>query len=138
MAPACGEIGACLIRVPVEVIKQRCQATDVTKSRDNFNAVLRTEGFSGFYTELEKYKSGKVLKISRFLSTENSIFFLQNFEKFLRICKFWIFRKNLKFLENLKFRENIKFFENLNFLENLKIWKCFLEICKFWKFRENL
>jgi len=49
VAPAMGEIGACTVRVPVEVVKQRCQATAVTTSRANIDQVMRTEGLSGFY-----------------------------------------------------------------------------------------
>ena len=49
LAPAIGELGACLVRVPVEVVKQRCQATAITTSFANIKLVLATDGLLGFY-----------------------------------------------------------------------------------------
>lgn len=49
IAPAVGEFAACLIRVPVEVIKQRCQATSTISSRENVLSVMNKEGIRGFY-----------------------------------------------------------------------------------------
>ncbi|KAL1919757.1 uncharacterized protein VTP21DRAFT_1688 [Calcarisporiella thermophila] len=48
-AASCGEIAACLIRVPTEVIKQRMQAKQFRTTSDAVNAVFRNEGVLGFY-----------------------------------------------------------------------------------------
>ena len=45
---AFGEVAACTIRVPVEVVKQRAQASR-TSSSANFWATLKSEGPGGFY-----------------------------------------------------------------------------------------
>lgn len=48
-AASAGEVGACLIRVPVEVVKQRAQANRHKSSLQVFKATLSTEGFRGLY-----------------------------------------------------------------------------------------
>ncbi|XP_014676511.1 PREDICTED: S-adenosylmethionine mitochondrial carrier protein-like [Priapulus caudatus] len=47
-AASCGEVVACLIRVPVEVVKQRAQALHIP-SMQILRATLRNEGFGGLY-----------------------------------------------------------------------------------------
>lgn len=51
MVAACvGELAACLVRVPVEIVKQRRQANaSQGKSMDIVKHVLRSEGFFGLY-----------------------------------------------------------------------------------------
>ena len=44
-----GEISACLLRVPVEVVKQRTQARGTATSIASFKATLASEGIRGFY-----------------------------------------------------------------------------------------
>ncbi|GAA6034501.1 hypothetical protein JCM8097_005360 [Rhodosporidiobolus ruineniae] len=44
-----GEVAACLIRVPTEVVKQRSQTSASSSSLEVFRAVLRQEGLGGFY-----------------------------------------------------------------------------------------
>ena len=44
-----GEVAACLVRVPVEVVKQRTQTHSSSSSFSTFKRTLRTEGFHGFY-----------------------------------------------------------------------------------------
>ena len=49
LAASLGEVSACLIRVPVEVVKQRTQALGTGSSIDNFKKTLNSEGLRGFY-----------------------------------------------------------------------------------------
>ena len=51
MGSAClGEISACIVRVPVEVIKQRTQvSTSKTQSMTILKQTIKSEGFSGLY-----------------------------------------------------------------------------------------
>lgn len=49
IAAACGEVAACSVRVPVEVVKQRTQANHDMSSWRMFKSVLHVEGFRGFY-----------------------------------------------------------------------------------------
>ncbi|XP_077487346.1 mitochondrial S-adenosylmethionine carrier protein-like isoform X1 [Amblyomma americanum] len=49
IAAACGEVAACTVRVPVEVVKQRTQANHETNSWRTFKNVMSTEGIRGFY-----------------------------------------------------------------------------------------
>ncbi|GAA6018218.1 hypothetical protein JCM10207_002870 [Rhodosporidiobolus poonsookiae] len=50
IAASGGEVAACLIRVPTEVVKQRSQTSAAgTRSADVFRAVLAREGVRGFY-----------------------------------------------------------------------------------------
>jgi len=49
LAASCGEVSACLIRVPVEVVKQRTQALEASSSFSSFKKTLSTEGIRGFY-----------------------------------------------------------------------------------------
>lgn len=50
MTAACvGEVSACLLRVPVEVVKQRTQALNMGSSLTSFRHTLATEGLKGFY-----------------------------------------------------------------------------------------
>lgn len=49
IAAACGEVAACTVRVPVEVVKQRTQANHETSSWKTFRNVMNVEGFRGFY-----------------------------------------------------------------------------------------
>uniref|UniRef100_A0A023G855 Putative mitochondrial carrier protein pet8 n=1 Tax=Amblyomma triste TaxID=251400 RepID=A0A023G855_AMBTT len=49
IAAACGEVAACTIRVPVEVVKQRTQANHETSSWKTFKNVMNAEGVRGFY-----------------------------------------------------------------------------------------
>lgn len=48
-AASAGEVMACLVRVPTEVIKQRAQAKLYPTTREVFAATLKNEGFRGFY-----------------------------------------------------------------------------------------
>ncbi|XP_067133850.1 mitochondrial S-adenosylmethionine carrier protein [Centruroides vittatus] len=48
-ASSCGEVMACIIRVPVEVIKQRAQANPCNSSFQIFKKTLISEGFLGLY-----------------------------------------------------------------------------------------
>lgn len=49
VAASAGEVGACLIRVPVEVVKQRAQAKQHRSSLQVFKAALASEGIGGLY-----------------------------------------------------------------------------------------
>ena len=49
VAASLGEVTACLVRVPVEIVKQRRQASSQTKSLDIVRTTLRTEGLRGLY-----------------------------------------------------------------------------------------
>ncbi|XP_005093221.1 S-adenosylmethionine mitochondrial carrier protein-like [Aplysia californica] len=49
MAASIGEVSACLIRVPVEVVKQRTQALGTGSSIASFKKTLNSEGLGGFY-----------------------------------------------------------------------------------------
>lgn len=49
IAAACGEVAACSLRVPVEVVKQRTQANHDMSSWRMFKSVLHVEGIHGFY-----------------------------------------------------------------------------------------
>ncbi|KAI8994945.1 mitochondrial carrier domain-containing protein [Pilobolus umbonatus] len=49
VAASCGETVACTIRVPTEVIKQRMQTKQFTKTSAAVSHVLRTEGILGMY-----------------------------------------------------------------------------------------
>jgi len=49
LAASAGEIAACCIRVPVEVVKQRLQAGQYPNLRYGAAHVWRTEGISGFF-----------------------------------------------------------------------------------------
>ncbi|XP_050414562.1 mitochondrial S-adenosylmethionine carrier protein isoform X1 [Patella vulgata] len=44
-----GEIAACLLRVPVEVVKQRAQATSGISSLSSLRKTIATDGLSGLY-----------------------------------------------------------------------------------------
>ncbi len=46
---SCGEVVACLVRVPTEVLKQRMQAGMHPTFRSALSGVLRSEGFLGLY-----------------------------------------------------------------------------------------
>ncbi|KAI7888857.1 mitochondrial carrier domain-containing protein [Mucor mucedo] len=48
-AASCGEISACTVRVPTEVIKQRMQIKQFNTTLGAVSSVLRTEGILGFY-----------------------------------------------------------------------------------------
>ncbi|KAG2233285.1 hypothetical protein INT48_001597 [Thamnidium elegans] len=48
-AASCGEIFACTVRVPTEVIKQRMQIRQFNTTFSAVSSVLRTEGLLGFY-----------------------------------------------------------------------------------------
>lgn len=48
-AASCGEVAACLIRVPVEVVKQRTQASRKTSSWYNLTQTLNSQGIRGLY-----------------------------------------------------------------------------------------
>lgn len=48
-AASLGEITACLVRVPVEVVKQRTQALNTGSSLASFQFTLKSEGVRGFY-----------------------------------------------------------------------------------------
>lgn len=49
VAASCGETVACTVRVPTEVIKQRMQTKQFTKTSAAVSHVLRTEGILGMY-----------------------------------------------------------------------------------------
>lgn len=49
LAASFGEVSACLLRVPVEVVKQRTQALNTGSSFASFQHTLKTEGIRGFY-----------------------------------------------------------------------------------------
>ncbi|GFS06905.1 S-adenosylmethionine mitochondrial carrier protein [Elysia marginata] len=44
-----GEVAACLVRVPVEVVKQRTQTLSTASSFSTFKRTLHAEGIGGFY-----------------------------------------------------------------------------------------
>ncbi|OXA59482.1 S-adenosylmethionine mitochondrial carrier protein [Folsomia candida] len=48
LSASIGEVGACVVRVPVEIVKQRRQVSHHSV-RHVFNQVLKHEGFLGFY-----------------------------------------------------------------------------------------
>ncbi|BFZ12693.1 hypothetical protein BsWGS_15732 [Bradybaena similaris] len=48
-AASLGEVTACLVRVPVEVVKQRAQALNTGSSLASFRLTLQSEGLRGFY-----------------------------------------------------------------------------------------
>jgi len=48
-AASMGEVMACMIRVPVEVVKQRRQASAASKSLEIVRNTFKTEGVRGFY-----------------------------------------------------------------------------------------
>jgi solute carrier family 25 S-adenosylmethionine transporter 26 len=48
-AAALGEVTACLVRVPVEVVKQRTQALNTGSSLASFQFTAKSEGLRGFY-----------------------------------------------------------------------------------------
>ncbi|CAG5121284.1 unnamed protein product [Candidula unifasciata] len=48
-AASVGEVTACLVRVPVEVVKQRTQALNTGSSLASFRLTLQSEGLRGFY-----------------------------------------------------------------------------------------
>ncbi|XP_064473879.1 mitochondrial S-adenosylmethionine carrier protein-like [Ornithodoros turicata] len=49
IAAAFGEVAACIVRVPVDIVKQRTQANSKQTSWQTFRTVLYTEGVRGFY-----------------------------------------------------------------------------------------
>ncbi|XP_077996102.1 mitochondrial S-adenosylmethionine carrier protein-like [Glandiceps talaboti] len=49
IAASVGEVSACLVRVPVEVVKQRAQANRELSSLYIFRRTIRQEGFFGLY-----------------------------------------------------------------------------------------
>lgn len=49
LAASLGEVVACLIRVPTEVVKQRTQASPASTTYHMFLSTLREEGFRGLY-----------------------------------------------------------------------------------------
>lgn len=49
IAATLGEIVACLIRVPTEVVKQRMQASVYSGLNDAVKSIYRNSGFLGFY-----------------------------------------------------------------------------------------
>ncbi|CBY13142.1 unnamed protein product [Oikopleura dioica] len=49
LAPSIAEMGACMVRVPVEVVKQRCQATAISSSTENLKLIMAKEGVPGLY-----------------------------------------------------------------------------------------
>ncbi|XP_013075474.2 S-adenosylmethionine mitochondrial carrier protein-like [Biomphalaria glabrata] len=49
MAATLGEVTACLVRVPVEVVKQRTQVFSTSSSLESFRYTMRSEGLKGFY-----------------------------------------------------------------------------------------
>ena len=49
-AASLGEVMACLVRVPTEVVKQRMQAGQYVSLRETVSATLKRDGPSGFYT----------------------------------------------------------------------------------------
>lgn len=48
-AASLGEVMACLVRVPTEVVKQRMQAGQYQSMRDTITATMQRDGPSGFY-----------------------------------------------------------------------------------------
>ncbi|CAL1541950.1 unnamed protein product [Lymnaea stagnalis] len=48
-AASLGEVTACLVRVPVEVVKQRTQVVNTGSSLKSFRLTLNSEGIKGFY-----------------------------------------------------------------------------------------
>ena len=48
-AASCGEVMACLVRVPTEVVKQRAQTNKDLSSRAVLMQTIRTEGLAGLY-----------------------------------------------------------------------------------------
>jgi solute carrier family 25 S-adenosylmethionine transporter 26 len=48
-AASLGEVMACLVRVPTEVVKQRMQAGQHHSLRDTVSTTMQREGFAGFY-----------------------------------------------------------------------------------------
>ncbi|CAN7989574.1 unnamed protein product [Ixodes hexagonus] len=49
VAAGFGEVAACTLRVPVEIVKQRTQANQEVSSWRTFRGVFRSEGIPGFY-----------------------------------------------------------------------------------------
>ncbi|CAN7942164.1 unnamed protein product, partial [Ixodes pacificus] len=49
VAAGFGEVAACIIRVPVEIVKQRTQANQSVSSWQTFRKVFKSEGIPGFY-----------------------------------------------------------------------------------------
>ncbi|KAJ1918485.1 S-adenosylmethionine transporter [Mycoemilia scoparia] len=49
VAASCGEVGACLVRVPTEVVKQRLQAKHYNSLYLALTNIYKTEGLMGFY-----------------------------------------------------------------------------------------
>ncbi|RUS70597.1 hypothetical protein EGW08_021643 [Elysia chlorotica] len=49
VAAACGDVTSCLIRVPVEIVKQRTQTLSASSSWSTFLQTYQAEGFLGFY-----------------------------------------------------------------------------------------
>ena len=49
VAASLGEVTACLVRVPVEIVKQRRQASSQSKSLEIVRSTLRSEGVRGLY-----------------------------------------------------------------------------------------
>lgn len=49
VSAAFGEVAACVVRVPVDIVKQRTQANSRQTSWQTFRAVVTTEGLRGFY-----------------------------------------------------------------------------------------
>eukprot|EP00928_Gymnodinium_smaydae_P058773 TRINITY_DN4197_c1_g1_i2.p1 TRINITY_DN4197_c1_g1~~TRINITY_DN4197_c1_g1_i2.p1 ORF type:complete len:293 (+),score=71.83 TRINITY_DN4197_c1_g1_i2:71-880(+) len=50
VAASCGEIMACLVRVPTEVVKQRMQAGQHASLREAATTIISRDGPKGFYT----------------------------------------------------------------------------------------
>ncbi|XP_071446224.1 mitochondrial S-adenosylmethionine carrier protein [Hetaerina americana] len=48
-AACCGEVSACVVRVPVEIIKQRCQVAATTSVSVVIRSIIEKNGFRGFY-----------------------------------------------------------------------------------------
>ena len=51
LAASLGEVTACLVRVPVEIVKQRRQASSQSKSLEIVRSTLRSEGVLGLLVE---------------------------------------------------------------------------------------
>ncbi|KAJ3373817.1 hypothetical protein GGF31_008702 [Allomyces arbusculus] len=49
LAASLGEVSACVVRVPTEVVKQRLQANQYASTADAVRAIIRHEGVLGFY-----------------------------------------------------------------------------------------
>lgn len=49
LAGACGEVMACLIRVPTENVKQKMQAGLYSKTMDCVRGIVAQQGAGGFY-----------------------------------------------------------------------------------------